>query len=337
MEIELFWKRSSYYWVFVGAALVAYGVIKNSIHNGGLLIASFGLISSVTWMLGNYGSKWWIENWEEKLNCEGKGILDNLFDPHEGSFSSGRFTIKRYSVTKLAILLSMFVSILWTGILIREILNQFPSLPPTLSNLSLFAWPTLVILVVVFLILMITFGIGKNRDFSVTISNIMNEKEQQEWLNKHIPHRVCACLSDSKQGSQILAEKSDSEKVHHIDLFTKTAAFEGRLAAIRWLIEFVGISEAGGKAKRPRRQSTDAYILKINGGKEIELDSKNAKILARVWKGCSQASSHPTFGSEHPPVGKDELSEALQIILEHLDSTIYEGKSKKVIESSLDQ
>jgi hypothetical protein len=78
-----------------------------------------------------------------------------------------------------------------------------------------------------------------------------------------------------------------------------TAVFEGRLAGMRWLIEFVGISELNGKPRRPNRQDVDVSIAKIARGHEIDLASPEAVLLSKVWKGCSQASGHPTQDSNH--------------------------------------
>ena len=54
-----------------------------------------------------------------------------------------------------------------------------------------------------------------------------------------------------------------------------------------------------------------------------------AQLLGSVWKGCSQASSHATNEYKHPSVsdGK-ELPEALTIIAEHLQNTIYQKAGK---------
>jgi hypothetical protein len=50
-----------------------------------------------------------------------------------------------------------------------------------------------------------------------------------------------------------------------------------------------------------------------------------------VWKGCSQASSHATNEYNHP-AGNDqkELPDALTMILNHLQDTVYNKASKSV-------
>jgi hypothetical protein len=164
MEIDLFWKRSSYYWVFVGAALVAYGALKKDFPNICLLITSFGLISSVAWMLGNIGSKWWIENWEKKLHDASHPIVGDLFVPYSEKFPIGfGVSLSRFSVTKLAVLISMFSTILWLGLFFKETLMLFPNLRLRIDFLYRYRWAALIALTFVFLVMMVTLGKGKNR------------------------------------------------------------------------------------------------------------------------------------------------------------------------------
>ena len=56
-EIENFWKRSIFFWGFIAAALVAYAAAYDKPKSGRLLlmIAAFGLLSSIAWSLLNRG------------------------------------------------------------------------------------------------------------------------------------------------------------------------------------------------------------------------------------------------------------------------------------------
>ena len=112
--------------------------------------------------------------------------------------------------------------------------------------------------------------------------------------------------------------------------FLRTAAFEGRMVATRWLIEFIGVGERdkSGKLHRPNRKPNDVSINMIEGGREIELDSGEAEILSNVRKGCAQASGHPTHATNHPEVDDEALDEALRIIIKHLERTVYSGRPR---------
>jgi hypothetical protein len=63
---------------------------------------------------------------------------------------------------------------------------------------------------------------------------------------------------------------------------------------MRWLIEFVGVAgDCEGNPKTPdNRRASDIQITQL-GGKQIDLESVEAKVLSKVWKACSQASGHP--------------------------------------------
>jgi hypothetical protein len=105
------------------------------------------------------------------------------------------------------------------------------------------------------------------------------------------------------------------------------------MVAMRWLIEFIGVGERNkaGKVVRPNRKPNDVSINMIAGGKEIELDSPEAEILANVRKGCAQASAHPTQDTNHPRVDDAALDEALRIIVKHLERTVYSGRPRGLI------
>ena len=109
------------------------------------------------------------------------------------------------------------------------------------------------------------------------------------------------------------------------------------MAAIRWLIEFVGIRESNGQPVRPKPYRTQVSMSLIQGGEgqEIDLLSREAAILAKVWKGCSQASGHPTQDTNHPPVDPKVLDEALRIIVKHLERTIYSGLPRSLATETL--
>ena len=110
------------------------------------------------------------------------------------------------------------------------------------------------------------------------------------------------------------------------------AAWEGRMAGIRWLIEFVGVVDDSGKPDRPNRRRADVAITRIPGGAEFDLSSPNALVLSRVWKGCAQASGHPTQDSNHPPVDDMALDAAMRIIIQHLERTIYAESVRRLID-----
>lgn len=137
-EVDLFWKRSLFFWGFIAAAFAGYATVKESLL--ALILACFGLVCSVVWALGNRGSKYWQEAWEKKVERiehalprftvtetpvqqprDGLPIQPmfetrELCDTSKGWWLRGRL----FSVSKLTIVLSDFTSVVWLGLVFRS-------------------------------------------------------------------------------------------------------------------------------------------------------------------------------------------------------------------------
>ena len=158
-------------------------------------------------------------------------------------------------------------------------------------------------------------------------------------MTKHIPHRVRAAIARIDMTSSLLrvAAFIDPQRRTNLDEIywrcSTDSIWEGRLAATRWLIEFVGIKQGlGGKSAKceKKKGSKDVRIDDLDGGRLLGHLTHEGQVLASVWKGCSQASSHATNEYNHPNVDEKVLAEALKIILDHLQDTIYDEASKSI-------
>ena len=167
----------------------------------------------------------------------------------------------------------------------------------------------------------------------------MTRTDQDQWLTQHIPHRLSACLAELPLQSELfMLEVADNALRLKIRATCfERAVWEGRMVAMRWLIDFVGV--AANRERKPRLPTrysdADVSITDILGGHKIELSSPEAATLAKVWQGCSQASSHPTQDSNHPPVDPMTLDHALRIIVNHVQRTIYSGSPGKLVVETL--
>jgi hypothetical protein len=105
------------------------------------------------------------------------------------------------------------------------------------------------------------------------------------------------------------------------------------LAATRWLIEFVGIhqNKKGNPIACPGKRKDDVRVTDF-GGRLLDPSTPDGRRLADLWKGCTQASSHATNADPPHPSVDDQtvLREALKVILDHLQDTIYDKESKKL-------
>lgn len=133
-EIELFWKRSVFFWGFIAAAFVGYGVLRDrGFGFATLAITCFGVLCSVSWILINLGSKFWQENWEQAAKMYAKDVAFKEFWLAEPVEDKGLLSAARYSVSRLVISLSCFTTGLWVLILAAEVRRSLQTLEPRLE------------------------------------------------------------------------------------------------------------------------------------------------------------------------------------------------------------
>ncbi len=120
LEIGLFWTRSLFFWGFIGAAFVAFGVSMEKDEETAFLIACFGLICSLAWTLINRANRYWRDEWDGKVESVQHAVLGrDLFSLRGTIRDPGWLGPKRYSTTKLAIILSDFTILVWLALLVR--------------------------------------------------------------------------------------------------------------------------------------------------------------------------------------------------------------------------
>ena len=159
----------------------------------------------------------------------------------------------------------------------------------------------------------------------------MTPEEKQEWLKGHIAHRMRCSLAITPvllaryPDVQLPSPKTAEEAI--VRRCETDSIWEGRLAAMRWLIEFLGVSQdRHGQPCRPNRSKLhQKWIGDLDSGAAFDLQSADAFVLSNAWKGCTEGVSHPTHLSGHPPINDPERNAALHIIIDHLDRTIYVG------------
>lgn len=119
-EIEMYWKRATYFWAFIAATFAGYFALLNcdNINNfRGLtiLVSSIGFFFSLGWHLVNRGSKFWQENWEKHVSMLEEDVEGPLFGcvlmPEDSIFNpKGHYP---FSVSKVNQLLSSIVTAFW--------------------------------------------------------------------------------------------------------------------------------------------------------------------------------------------------------------------------------
>jgi hypothetical protein len=120
-EIELYWKRAGYFWVFSSAAFVGYSTLQGH-HVITFLIACSGFLFSLAWYFVNRGSKYWQENWELHVDLLEDAIAGPIYKAVVQKSQSSFWALTRaypFSVTKINQLLSLFITAGWFILICR--------------------------------------------------------------------------------------------------------------------------------------------------------------------------------------------------------------------------
>jgi hypothetical protein len=74
-EIELYWKRATYFWTLIAVAFAGYFAILSQDESKlpdkaffAFVVGCVGFVFTWGWFLANRGSKYWQENWENHIN-----------------------------------------------------------------------------------------------------------------------------------------------------------------------------------------------------------------------------------------------------------------------------
>ena len=160
-EIELYWKRASYFWAFIVSAFAAYFALVNSEgyrqpdkfdHVDVYFVICIGFVLSVAWVLTNKGSKSWQRHWEAHV--------DLLEDKFTGPLYKTVYSTATYSVSKVNEIVSITFAAAWVGFAAKYLLEQ-DLVNWHFGNLNLFVW--VATLVVAGLVTAMTVGYGRGR------------------------------------------------------------------------------------------------------------------------------------------------------------------------------
>lgn len=128
-EIELYWKRATYFWAFIASSFAGYFVTMNSKNIEDfkpitIAVSIIGLLFSLGWYFVNRGSKYWQLNWEthvSMLENEKLGpLFKTVYNPKKSKFwkLAGEYP---FSVSKVNQILSMTIIWVWVFILFYSV------------------------------------------------------------------------------------------------------------------------------------------------------------------------------------------------------------------------
>jgi len=179
LEIEMYWKRTAYFWTLNAAAFAGYFATQSSAkcidYYVASLISCIGLVISFGWHIANRGAKYWQENWELHVDL----LEDEIMGPlYKTTPSTKRFAAFHpisafpFSVSKVNQILSLFITIVWMGLAMLNIPYVY---------LSLYAWKyspwILIALTVLTLIALFTFA-RTNREKNIKIELFTREYDK---------------------------------------------------------------------------------------------------------------------------------------------------------------
>ena len=149
-EIDLYWKRATYFWAFIATAFAGYALTYKAGSNHepwlSLLFSSLGLVFAFAWYLVNRGSKFWQNNWERHVDLLEDMTLGPLYKVIAISPETNPLTAAGlFSVTKINQMLSLFVTMVWLLLLVKEIGPIWPDREWDWSKLAIVLATTLAI------------------------------------------------------------------------------------------------------------------------------------------------------------------------------------------------
>ena len=186
-EIELYWKRATYFWALIAVAFAGYFSILASEHMPNkyflaLIVSCIGLVFTFAWFLSSRGSKYWQENWENHLDLLEDKVTGPLYKTlleRPGHIN----TVEKYitgplsvSVSKINQWVSVFVVFSW-GVLVSY--SGYKSLSPL--ALSIDQWLVIgshsLVIIIALLSCAMMFGFGKTHKEKHTPKVVERETE----------------------------------------------------------------------------------------------------------------------------------------------------------------
>lgn len=187
-EIELYWKRGTYFWTLITTAFLGYFALVNSSnykladpanHAEVYFVICIGFVLSWAWLFINKGSKAWQRNWESHVDLLENQIVGPLYKTVH---------IKEtYSVSRINEIVSFMFICVWMLLALKFLKDQ------NLLNLSFYKIDFFILLSTVISIILVssmTFGYGRGRFkthsnfiFHRRVSNFLKIRRNQEQDN----------------------------------------------------------------------------------------------------------------------------------------------------------
>lgn len=141
-EIDIYWKRATYFWTFIGATFAGFLAIQASSapnkQDLAVILSCLGVVFSFAWVCVNRGRKFWQENWEKHVDVLEDTVTGPLYKIVMSRNKINKFSDKAVhlitgpssiSVSKVNQIISIYVFILWVALFFYS-LPKFSSQAP---------------------------------------------------------------------------------------------------------------------------------------------------------------------------------------------------------------
>jgi len=128
-EIDLYWKRASYFWTFIGATFAGYFLLQkdaNVSFESAYVVTCLGFTFSVAWYFVNRGSKAWQRNWETQVDLLEDEIMGPLYKSGLNRYTFNFWDITAgfpFSPSGINQIMSLFVVVVWLFLMVRTLLG----------------------------------------------------------------------------------------------------------------------------------------------------------------------------------------------------------------------
>lgn len=144
-EIELYWKRATYFWALIAVAFAGYFSILSSENIPSKFFLSFvvsciGFVFTFAWFLSSRGSKYWQENWENHLDLLEDRITGPLYKTllertdYENLVDKLITGPMSVSVSKINQWVCFFIAVIWLLLAAFSSYNSFSVMAIFLMN-----------------------------------------------------------------------------------------------------------------------------------------------------------------------------------------------------------
>jgi hypothetical protein len=149
-EIELYWKRASYFWTLIAAAFAGFFVILGATNIPekkflAFTVACVGFFFTFAWFQVNRGSKKWQENWENHVDLLEDAAIGPLYKTvlsrksGDGLFETLVTGPSNISVSKINQIVNLFTLVIWVVLAYSSLDTIGINYPLSIKHVVVFA------------------------------------------------------------------------------------------------------------------------------------------------------------------------------------------------------